>query len=412
MSAFRQFILASALVTLGPALADAQEMKAEVIHWWTSGGESAAVKVFADQFDAAGGIWVDTAIAGGANARTAGINRIVGGNPPTAMQFNTGKQFDELVTNGLLRDVEPMAEAGHWRDIMPKPIVVATVRDGKFYAVPINIHGQNWLFYNIDVLSKAGVEPPRSWDELIADGDKLKASGVIPLAFGGQPTWERNLFSAVLVGQGGAQLFRTVYGQRDLDAVRGPEFRKVAETFGKLRPLVDAGSPGRNWNDATAMVITGKAAMQFMGDWAKGEFTAANLVAGKDYGCTLVGQGGELVIGGDIFVFPKSSDQNVIATQNKLAEVMLSPETQLAFNKKKGSIPVRQDVDVASMDVCAQKGHDALADPAKQVEAMELLSTPDLTGALQDVITQYWNNPSMTVDTFVDQFVGAIQAAG
>ena len=80
-----------------------------MIHWWTSGGESAAVKVFADQFAKAGGTWVDTAIAGGANARTAAINRTVGGTPPTAMQFNTGKQFDELVENDLLRDVDELA---------------------------------------------------------------------------------------------------------------------------------------------------------------------------------------------------------------------------------------------------------------------------------------------------------------
>ena len=97
MRAIRQICLASALIALGAAPAGAQEMKAEVIHWWTSGGESAAVKVFADKFTEAGGTWIDTAIAGGENARTAGINRIVGGNPPTAMQFNTGKQFDELV---------------------------------------------------------------------------------------------------------------------------------------------------------------------------------------------------------------------------------------------------------------------------------------------------------------------------
>ena len=83
----------------------AQEMKAEVLHWWTSPGESASVKVFADQFTKAGGTWIDNAIAGGPNARAAGFNRIVGGNPPTMMQFNTGKQFEELVENGLLQDV-------------------------------------------------------------------------------------------------------------------------------------------------------------------------------------------------------------------------------------------------------------------------------------------------------------------
>src|SRR5215475_7553977 len=88
------------------SFARAQEMRAEVIHWWTSGGESAAVQVFAEQFRGAGGTWVDTAIAGGANARTAAINRTIGGNPPTATQFNTGKQFDDLVDNDLLASVD------------------------------------------------------------------------------------------------------------------------------------------------------------------------------------------------------------------------------------------------------------------------------------------------------------------
>src|SRR5260221_381250 len=87
---------------IGAGAASAASQKAEVLHWWTSGGEPAAVRVFASQFTAAGGEWVDAAVAGGEAARAAGINRIVGGNPPTAMQFNTSKQFDELISQGLL----------------------------------------------------------------------------------------------------------------------------------------------------------------------------------------------------------------------------------------------------------------------------------------------------------------------
>ena len=67
------------------------------------------------------------------------------------------------------------------------------------------------------------VEPPKTFPELIATGEKLKAKGVIPLALGGQPTWEHNLFRAVLVGHGGADMFRQVYGDRNPDAVEGPE---------------------------------------------------------------------------------------------------------------------------------------------------------------------------------------------
>jgi glucose/mannose transport system substrate-binding protein len=405
------FSLAIALVWSSGALA--QQMKAEVLHWWTSAGESASIRVFADQFTKAGGTWVDNAIAGGANARAAGINRMVGGNPPTMTQFNTGKQFDELVENSLLRDLESQAKAGKWREIMPKPIIDAVVRDGKVYAVPVNIHGQNWLFYNTKIFADAGLEPPKTFAELLATGEKLKAKGVIPLAFAGQPNWEHALFRAVLVGHGGADLFRSIYGKRDQAAAKAANFKETAEVFGKLRGLVDPGSPGRNWNDATSLVITNKAAMQFMGDWAKGEFTAAGQTAGKEYGCALVGEAGaKLVIGGDVFVFPTTKDKAQLATQDKLVQIVLDPESQIEFNKRKGSIPVRLDVDVSSMDACAQKARAVLGEPANQVEAMELLSPPNFSGAMQDAVTQYWNNPGMPTSTFVDKVVAAMRDAG
>ena len=117
-------------------------------------------------------------------------------------------------------------------------------------------------------------------------------------------------------------------------------------------------------------------------------------------------------MGGDVFVFPKIDDPARQAAQDKLAELMLAPDTQLAFNSKKGSVPVRLDVDVSGMDACAQKGMAELRDPDKQIPSTNFLASPDLIGATEDVITQYWNTPSMTADAFVEKFVGAMQAAG
>src|SRR5262245_10009599 len=344
MSSRRSCVVAlSALLVAAAGGASAQELKAEVIHWWTSGGESAAVKVFADQFTKAGGVWVDTAIAGGVNARTAAINRIVGGKPPTAMQFNVGKQFDELVEAGMLADVDDIAAQAGWRKVVPPAFVDAVTRKGKIYAVPVNIHGQNWLWYNRAVLDKAGVtSPPANFDELLVALEKVKATGVVPLAFSGQKNWERLMFNTVLVGVAGRDVFLNVYSKRDDALVRGPAFRAAAETYAKMKAYVDPGSPGRNWNDSTAMVITGKAGMQFMGDWAKGEFISAGLTPGKEYGCAVVGQG--YMMGGDVFAFAKIADPAQTRAQKVLARVMFAPDTQILFNAKKGSIPVRTDV--------------------------------------------------------------------
>jgi glucose/mannose transport system substrate-binding protein len=402
----------AAVLMSAPAIA-ADPQKAEVIHWWTSGGEAAAVKVFADAYYKSGGQWVDSAIAGGGGeaARTAGINRIVGGNPPTMMQFNTGKQLDELVNNGYLANLDDAAVAGHWKDILPKPIMEASIRDGHWYALPINIHGSNWVFYNTKVFADAGVAEPKNWGDLVAAGPKLRAKGVIPFTHGGQAWQDHLLFDAVLAGEGGSDLYLGIYGKDPQTAIASPAFKRVAEVFKQLGGLMDQGMPGRNWNDATAMVITGKAGFQVMGDWAKGEFLSAGQTAGKEYACAILGADGGYVMGGDVFVFPKMKDAGGTAAQAKLEQLMLDPAVQIAFNSKKGSVPARTDLDVSSMDACAQKGVALLKDPKRQLPGASYLISPDENGALNDVITQYLNTQSETPDDFVAKFADAVKAS-
>lgn len=412
MRSLRLFVSSAAVALMTTGSAHAQDMKAEVLHWWTSGGESAAVKVFADSFTEAGGEWIDTAIAGGEQARAAGVNRIVGGEPPTMMQFNTGKQFDELASEGLLRDLEDVAAEGQWRDKLPDVIINATVRDGKFFAVPVNIHGQNWFWYNTQVLADAGVEPPASIADLIAAGPALKDAGVIPLALGGQAWQERVTFNAVLLDEGGPDLYMQILADNDVEAVKSDGFRKAAEAFAAMRDLVDEGSPGRNWNDATSMVITGKAAVQIMGDWAKGEFIAAGLTAGEEYGCNVINEDNGFIMGGDVFVFPVVDDPVHQAGQDMLASQMMSQDVQVAFNEKKGSVPVLLDVDVSAMDSCAQKGMELMQDAAKQIPSINYVATPDMVGALTDATTEFWNDPGMSVDEFIENTISAMETAG
>ena len=400
------------LLAMSAGSVAAQDKKAEVLHWWTSGGESAAIKVFADAFSGAGGEWIDTAIAGGEQARAAGVNRIVGGEPPTAMQFNTGKQFDELVEAGVLRDLDDIAAEGMWRENLPSVITGAIEREGKIFAAPVNIHGENWFWYNNQVLADAGVEPPTSFADLIASGPALKEADVVPLALGGQAWQERLTFLAVLLAEGGADLYKAVLGDNDTEAAQSEGFRNAAETYAALRDLVDEGSPGRNWNDATSMVITGKAAVQIMGDWAKGEFIAAGMTPGNEYGCTVINAENGYIIGGDVFVFPEVDDEAHIAGQEALARQMMSSAIQVAFNEKKGSVPVLLNVDVSAMDSCAQQGMAILQDEAKQIPSVNFLATPDLTGALTDVVTEFWNDPEMSIDSFIENTVSAMESAG
>ncbi|MCX7175915.1 MAG: ABC transporter substrate-binding protein [Proteobacteria bacterium] len=388
----RRIILA-ALVSCHGLAAYAAGPRAEVMHWWTSGGESAAVKKFADAYKAAGGVWVDTAIAGSEQARSVAINRIVGGNPPTAAQFNTTKQFLDIIEQGLLNNVDAVALKEGWDKFLPETILNVIRIKGHYYAAPVNIHMPTWIWYSKAAFKKAGIAgEPKSMDELFAALDKLKAAGLISLAHGGQ-SWQENIvFTAVLANQGGKDLYLKILRDRDPAAINSEAFKKVLLSFKRLQSYVDAGSPGRNWNDATALLITGKAGVQIMGDWAKGEFSQANQAPGKDYGCIAgFGANSPYIIQGDAFVFPKTTNTEAIKAQLLLASVVTQPAIQVEFSNKKGSIPIRTDVDSSKMDLCAQEGLRIMKDKSRQIGNGETFLNPDQNGSLADILTAYWN---------------------
>jgi glucose/mannose transport system substrate-binding protein len=386
-------VAAAAFLVCAGSAARAADPKPDVIHWWTSNSEAAAVRTIADAYRKQGGVWNDAAIAGADQARATAINRIVGGNPPMAAQFNTTKQFTDLVEQGMLNNVDDVAAREGWAKFLPEPILNVIRVKGHFYAVPVNIHMQSWIWYSKAAFKKAGIaKEPASIEELFADFDKLKAAGIVPLAHGGQAWQENILFLAMLAHVGGTDLYLKVLRDRDPVAINSEAFKKVLTTYKRLQSYVDSGSPGRNWNDATAMVISGKAGAQVMGDWAKGEFSAAKMTAGKEYGCIAgFNNKSPYLIQGDAFVFPKTNNPTMIKYQKLLASTIVAPTTQVAFNKFKGSIPIRGDVDASSMDACARIGIDIMKDRTRHVGIGEVYLTPDQNGAMQDVLTAFWN---------------------
>ena len=75
-----------------------------------------------------------------------------------------------------------------------------------------------------------------------------------------------------------------------------------------------------------------------MGDWAKGEYSAAGQTAGKEFGCVLLGEAGDhgFIMSADTFVFPKNADSSVAEAQKLLATVIFDKETQILFKHQEG----------------------------------------------------------------------------
>jgi glucose/mannose transport system substrate-binding protein len=401
-------LAASAALPAGAALA----VDLEVTHWWTSGGEAAAVAEFAKAFDATGNHWVDGAIAGsGSTARPIMISRITGGDPMGATQFNHGRQAEELVEAGLMRDLEAVATAENWREVInPPSLLDSCTLDGKIYCVPVNIHAWPWLWLSNKAFEDAGVPVPTNWDEFVAAAPKLEAAGKIPLAMGKQPWQAHGAFAVMVLALGGNDLYNAVYGDKNAEVAAGPEMAKIFAAADQARKMAER-SNVQNWNEATNLVITDQAGGQIMGDWAQGEFQVAGEVAGTDYSCLPgLGVNEVLTTAGDAFYFPLIEDEEVAKAQETLASVMLSPETQVAFNLKKGSLPVRSDVDLEAANECMKKGLDILAKGGFVTSTDQLIS-PDTNTQLQDLMIQFFTTPSMTPEDTQARFAEIIENA-
>src|SRR5260221_573382 len=235
-------LLTAAAVSVFGGFTAAQAADCEVTHWWTSGGEAAAVKVFADSFDAlpGGDKWVDGAIGGsGDTARPIILSRIMGGNPPCATQFNPGKDADDLIAAGLMQDLTELATKEGWVDLVrPKSQIEGCTKDGKIYCVPVNLHSAQWMWTNRHVYEDAGLTPPKNWDEMVADAPKLKAKGIEPLS--AAQGWPINLLADdIEVGVGGIDLYVKIRKDRDLAAAGGAEETKVWTALDQARKLID-----------------------------------------------------------------------------------------------------------------------------------------------------------------------------
>ena len=410
-----QLATAVAFVVAGNA---AMAGEVEVLHWWTAGGEAKSVGELKKIMQAKGNTWKDFAVAGGGgdNAMTVLKSRVVAGNPPAAAQIK-GPGIQEWAAEGVLADLTPVATAEKWDALLPGVVADVMKYKGKYVAAPVNVHRVNWMWANAAVLKKAGVAgAPKTWDEFFAAADKVKKAGLIAVAHGGQNWQDFTTFESVVLGVGGAKFYQDAMIKLDPKALTSPTMTKSLETFRKVKGYTDPASPGRDWNLATAMVIQEKAAFQFMGDWAKGEFTAAGKVSGKDYICAAAtGTATAFTFNVDSFAMFKLKDPAAQKAQADLAAAIMGVEFQEIFNLNKGSIPVRLNMDMAKFDDCAKLSSKDFVASAKvggllPSIAHEMAVPPAVSGAIKDAVSQFWNDDKMSVADGVKSIAKAAAA--
>jgi len=357
----RNLILTTALsllMAVPAAVAQDKVGEVRVVHWWTSGGEAAALNVLKENLAKQGIVWKDVPIAGGGGtqAMTALRAMVTSGNVPTAVQM-LGFDIQDWAEQGVVANLDSVAEKENWAKVIPDGLQKFAKYEGHWVAAPVNIHSVNWIWVNKANMEKLGIKDgPKTMDELFADLDKAKQAGITPLAQGGQPWQEATLFDSVVISTNGLDFYKKAFLDLDEEALKSKEMEKAFQNLAKLATYTDSAYSGRDWNLATAMVIKGDALLQVMGDWAKGEFRNADKKPEVDFMCyRFPGTQGDVVFNSDMFVmFEVGEDRR--EAQNMMASAIEDPAFQSSFNVVKGSVPARTDVPDTDFDACGKKG--------------------------------------------------------
>ena len=406
-------LAASAAVSIISATAGFAGPEAEVLHWWTSGGEAKSVAVLQEEFASKGGTWTDMPVAGGGGdaAMTALRARVLSGNAPTAVQLK-GPAIQEWYEEGVLADISSVAQANGWADVLPASIAGHMKCEGTWCAAPVNVHRIDWIWANAAILEANGIAMPSTWAEFNAAAEKLQAAGITPLAHGGQAWQDATVFEAVALGVGGAEFFQKAFVELDEATLTSDTMKAVFDQMRTMRGFVDSNFSGRDWNLATAMVMNGEAAFQIMGDWAKGEFLAAGKEPGRDFLCASTPGEGFLYNVDSFAMFDVAGDDKT-AGQLLLAELIVGKNFQKVFNLNKGSIPARTDVALDEFDSCAHTSAKDMADSnaggsllPSYAHGMALRGAQ--SGAITDVVTSHFNS-DMSSDDAVQMLLQAVQ---
>lgn len=395
----RLWLMAFLVSAAAPGIANAGNgMSVDVVHFWVSKSESAALDVFRRDWSAAGNQWADIPVENKVADQRLVSDRIANGYAPAVMQWNANEGSRELPEMGVVQDIDDVAQADHWRDIIPATVFDRISYKGKVYFAPTNIHAENWLWTSTRVLGQVAAAEPRSWNEIFETAERIKISGKIAIAIGGA-RWETSLiFNDIIYHVFGPQGYAGLMGG-DAALVQDP---RMTEALSMLRRLSRYAAPyetrkNKTWADAAAAVGAGEAGMQFMGDWAKGELITRGYRVDDDFGCSLVpGTSIAYFMVIDAFAFPIANRDGVADAQRAFARMVLDSGNQVAFSRIKGSLPVRIDVDPTILDRCGKLGLEMIRAKNGEVSAQSQAMPSQMSEGWIGIVGDFFNDESIS----------------
>ena len=394
--------LAVALALGTAPLANAEELI--VYHGWSTPSEVGALNILRESLESKGHSWKDLAIPHNSGVNVSIVNLVTGGEPPNAFVNSDPGIFRDLSSIGLERDLTGYYdEIGATENFFPIIRQLSSV-DGKMVKVPLFMHIDGMVYWNMEVAKAAGVDPAAwgSIDDMIADFPKIKEAGFVPAAVGGQAFQVGYLFHTMLASLAGPDIYNRMYGQEpDPTVFDEPEVRKAIEVVRAFSNEATPESENRPWNETTNTVISGQALMHIMGDWMKGEWLAAGKVPGVDFGCQVIPGSKAVAVTSDAMGILGGQPENIDKAELDLVAAFVDPIVSAQANKSKGSTSPRADAPTEYQDACNLVAMEALNVPDGQVANPFNITDTDWHNAIWTVMYGFWADKGLTADDVI-----------
>jgi glucose/mannose transport system substrate-binding protein len=385
----------------------------EVVSWWVSPSEHPAFEVLLNAFRAQnpGVNVIDGSIAGGggSNVQVALAARLQAGDPPDVWQTFLGSSLRAWVDAGRIEEATEVYQRTNLGPKLPPILLDAATYKDRQWGVPTGSHRGNVLWFNQRVLHDAGIAPPGTgytWQNFTGDLAKVAATGRVPLCLGGKDRFTATeLFENTLLGMVGSDGWSKI--DDDSFDWRGSQIREALGRFGQVVSRVDPSAGGLTWDQAVKKLATGQCAFLSMNDSVYGDLVADGAVEGKDFGYVpYPGTDGVYLAIVDTFVVSSAAKDGLNA--NKFLEIAADPKVQLEFNKVKGSVPIRNDVDVSSLSAYQRQASNSLWHDRilLSITHGELMPS-NFQQPVYDAVATFIQ--SQNADAFIDTLQNAIQ---
>ncbi|MGK9458568.1 ABC transporter substrate-binding protein [Streptomyces sp. G6] len=296
-------------------------------------------------------------VSTGDNVSTVVGSKIEGGNAPDVVMVPQVGVLKQFAGNGWLKPLSKTAQKSVGTNFADVWQTYGTV-DGTLYGLYFKAAHKSTVWYSPDALAQAGVEPPKTYDEMLKAGQTVSDSGLAAFSVAGQDGWTlTDWFENIYLSQAGPEKY---------DALAAHELKwtdasvvEALTTLGKLfkdKQLIEGGQKGALNTDFPGSVekVFGpksEAGMVYEGDFVAG---VAKDQFGKEIGKDAnffpfpAVDGGEapVVSGGDAAVVLKEGKNSEAGMA--LLEYLATPEAAAVWAEAGGFLSPNKNLDLAS----------------------------------------------------------------